>query len=117
MGSKAVVSALAISLAFGAGTDPVRAQTLTVTNVTMSPGTTASVEVFGTIAGEAVYVSIELYLSGGTSGTVNFTPAPPTDILQVAIPGPGQGRSRPAISMRRSATSPTTTMEPACRIW
>ncbi len=72
----------------------VLAAELSANDVTMEPGTTAAVVVSGTIAGEAAYaVEISLLISRRptTAGTVQFTPAPPVDIVQVGNPWPRPG--------------------------
>lgn len=67
---------------------------LAANQVTMQPGTTATVTVTGVIAAEPTYgVTLQLQLLPrfGTTGTLRFTTAPPTDITAGVDPWPGSG--------------------------
>lgn len=67
--------------------------------LSMPPGTTASVVVSGTITGEfaaAVSINVQITPIGSPTGTVTFTPAAIStewDILQLGDPWPGRGAS------------------------
>jgi hypothetical protein len=72
----------------------VRAAELSVSDVAMEPGTTAAVVVFGTITDEATFgvtIVVEITPRLTTTGTVQFTPAPPVDIVQAGDPWTGRG--------------------------
>jgi len=67
---------------------------LSVGNLAMPPGSTATVTVFGSIADESTFgvtVLVELVPRTGAVGTLTFTTAPPADISQGGDPWPGAG--------------------------
>jgi len=71
-----------------------RAADLSVGNVIMQPGTSSNVTVSGAISGESsfgVTILVELIPRAGTTGTLTYTAAPPTDIAQVGDPWPSVG--------------------------
>ncbi len=64
---------------------------LSIGDLTMAPGSTATVVASGTIAGESTYavnIYIELVPRAGATGTVVFTPEPPVDISYLGDPWP-----------------------------
>lgn len=72
----------------------IRAADLSVADVVVSPGATATVVVSGNIAGEstfAVNIYLEIVPQDGNTGTVVFTPEPPVDIVQLGDPWPATG--------------------------
>lgn len=72
----------------------VDAAELSAGDVVMQPGTSSDVVVSGAINGESsfgVTILVELIPRAGTTGTLEFTSAPPTDVAQVGDPWPGAG--------------------------
>jgi hypothetical protein len=67
---------------------------LSVGNVAMPSNSTATVVVSGNIAAESTFgvnIQVEILSRVGSTGTVTFTAAPPTDITQLGDPWPGVG--------------------------
>ena len=76
----------------------VRAAELSVTSLAMRPDSTTTVVVSGDIAGESTFgvtILVELVAQGGNTGTLEFTPALPVDIVQLGDPWPGLGTFSP----------------------
>lgn len=70
-----------------------RAAELSVVDTLIRPGTTADLAVSGVISGESTFgvtILLEIRARAGNTGTVTFTAAPPTDIVQV-VPDPWAG--------------------------
>ena len=64
---------------------------LSVGDLTMAPGNTATVVVSGSINGDLTYavtIMLEIVPRGGNTGTVVFTPEPPVDIAYLGDPWP-----------------------------
>ncbi|MFQ5463843.1 MAG: hypothetical protein ACE5E5_14605, partial [Phycisphaerae bacterium] len=83
-----------LALGFGAGRADAAGPTLTVNSISMPPNSTADVVVSGSIAGMSTFgvnILVEITPRAGTMGTLEFTPEPPVDILQVGDPWPGVG--------------------------
>ena len=67
---------------------------LTLGEVAVSPGRTAYVVVGGAIDGQStagVTLMVELVPQSGSTGTLRFTPGPPSDILELGDPWVGAG--------------------------
>ena len=67
---------------------------LTIGSYVLSPASTETVVVSGDIAGESTFgvsIMVEIVPQAGTTGTVSFSPAPPTDITQLGDAWPGVG--------------------------
>ncbi len=82
---------LTIFVTLAVGVSSIRAADLSVADVVISPGATATVVVSGTIAGESTYavnVFVELVPRAGATGTIVFTPEPPVDISYLGDPWP-----------------------------
>ncbi|MGD2107960.1 MAG: hypothetical protein PVI86_01085 [Phycisphaerae bacterium] len=87
--------ALSVVLVARAGVD---AAELSVGDLNMVAGDTATVVVSGDIAGESttgLTILAEIVTRGGNVGTVEFTAAPPVDIVQLGDAWPGTGTFTP----------------------
>ena len=88
---------LAVAVAFF-GVAAIEAAELSVGNLIIAPSETGTVEVSGSIAGEetcGVTILLEIVSRAGNVGTLEFTPAPPVDIVQLGDPWPGAGTFSP----------------------
>ncbi len=77
-----------ISLSAGRGAE------LSVADTIVTPAGTATVVVSGDIAGESTFgvnILLEIFPRAGNTGTVEFTPEPPIDIVQLGDPWPAAG--------------------------
>ncbi|MFQ5591549.1 MAG: DUF4215 domain-containing protein, partial [Phycisphaerae bacterium] len=73
----------------------VRAAELSVADLVLSRGASATLVVSGGIAGEPTYavsILLELVPGSATGGMIEFTPQPPVDIVQLGDPWPGAGQ-------------------------
>ena len=73
------------------GVSGVEAAELSVNSMAMPPGTTVTLSVSGNIADEdtfGVTIMVEIVSQAGNTGTLEFTPAPPVDIVQLGDPWP-----------------------------
>lgn len=73
---------------------PLHAASLEAGSTTLPAGTSGSVVVTGAIDGEATYgvtILVEIVPRAGNTGSLAFTPAPPTDIMQAGDPWPAAG--------------------------
>jgi hypothetical protein len=64
----------------------------------LAPGAGGNLIVTGTIDDEATFgvtILIEILPRAGNSGSVEFTPAPPNDVIQLGDPWPGAGTFTP----------------------
>lgn len=71
---------------------------LTVVSKAMPPAAVTNVEVFGEINGEStigVTILLEISPRVGNTGSLTFTPSPPSDIVQIGDPWPGEGTFSP----------------------
>ncbi|MEK6675879.1 MAG: hypothetical protein AABZ47_09530, partial [Planctomycetota bacterium] len=71
-----------------------RGATLSVGSLSMPPNSTVNVTVSGSVLAESTYgvtIQVELVPQAGATGTVTFSMAPPTDVVQAGDPWPGAG--------------------------
>lgn len=96
MMSRKVLTVMLLATLAGGAT--LRGAELSVGNVNMLAGDTASVIVSGDIAAESTFgvtIMVEIMTRVGNAGTVEFTSAPPVDIVQMGDPWPGLGTFSP----------------------
>ena len=89
----AILAALLLTSAVG-----VKAAELSVTSLVMPPDSTTTLVVSGNITGESTYgltILVEIVPRTDHTGTLEFTPEPPVDIVQLGDPWPGAGTFSP----------------------